>query len=223
VGVKDGLPDIDWCEVPAGEFKYQDERKKRKLPAYRIARYPLTSSQFQCFIDDKGYGTDEWWQGLQRQSPERSRWDQGNHPRETVSWYEAMAYCKWLTARLRAAGKLGKGEEIRLPTEQEWEKAARGTDGREYPWGEGYQLGRANIDETASDKGPHYLQRTSAVGIYPQGESPCGALDMSGNVWEWCLNEHDGKESAGDASRALRGGSWIDSHVNARRAAFLYR
>lgn len=219
VGTRDRLPDIDWCVVPAGEFKYQDERKKTKLAAYRIARYCVTNAQFQCFIDDKGYDSNAWRQGLDRQEPERPRWDHANHPRETVSWYEAMAYCKWLTARLRAAGKLGKNEEIRLPTEQEWEKAARGTDGREYPWGNGYQPGRANIDETYDKAGPHYLQRTSAVGIYPQGESPCGALDMAGNVWEWCLNKYDDeKKSADDAARALRGGSWYYYLVNARCA-----
>lgn len=218
VGVKDELPDIDWCEVHVGEFKYQDERKKRKLAAYRIARYPLTNAQFQCFIDDKGYNTEEWWQGLaERPSPERPRWDYANHPRETVSWYEAMAFCKWLTARLRAARKLGKEEEVRLPTEQEWEKAARGTDGREYPWVGGYQAGRANIDETWDKADPHNLQRTSAVGIYPQGVSLCGALDMAGNVWEWCLNKYDEKESADDASRALRGGSWDSFHDRALR------
>lgn len=224
VGVQDGLPDIDWCEVPAGEFKYQDERKKRKLAAYRIARYPVTNAQFQCFIDDKGYDTEEWWKGLQRQDPRRPSWDYANHPRETVSWYEAMAFCKWLTAQQRAAGNLGKNEEIRLPTEQEWERAARGNDGREFPWEGDCQPGKANINEIweHGKVGPNFLGQTSAVGIYPQGESPCGALDMAGNVWEWCLDKYDEKESADDAPRALRGGSWLIFDVGAR-CAFRYR
>ena len=148
----------------------------------------MTNAQFQCFIDDSGYEADKWWIDLERQSPERPRWDYGNHPREMVSWYKATAFCRWLTARLRAAGKLSSNEEVRLPTELQWERAARGTDVREYPWGEGYQPGCANIDETDKNGGPYYLRQTSAVGIYPQSASPCGALDMAGNVWEWCLN-----------------------------------
>jgi hypothetical protein len=199
----DGLPDIDWVEIPAGEFIYQD-RKKRHLEAFRIARYPITNAQFEAFVRDGGYGDEHWWKGLHDwiKAPEAPSWTYANHPRGTVSWYEAMAFCAWLGERLRL--------EIRLPTEEEWERVARGSDGREYPWGDGYRAGYANIDESSGEAGPHNLQQTSTVGIYPQAESPEGVVDLAGNVWEWCLNEYgkpDRTGKGGDESRVVRGGS----------------
>ena len=123
-----------------------------------------------------------------------------------------MAFCRWLSRAL--------GCEIRLPSEQEWEKAARGADGREFPWGE-FAPGHANIDERWGGEGTHYLGFTSAVGIYPQGASPCGALDMAGNVWEWCLNRYDKPmetDPGSDARRVVRGGSWYGGREDARCA-----
>ena len=217
IGLKgDGLPDIDWVEIPEGPFIYQ-WGERVELPPFHMARYPVTNAQFQAFIDDGGYAEDRWWKGLAQRikAPASPRWSLPNRPRETVSWYEAMAFCHWLSSKL----SLDEGRVVRLPTEQEWEKAARGTDGREYPWGEGYRAGFANINETRSDAGPHYLAETSPVGIYPHGASPYGVLDMAGNVWEWCLNEYKKPTELGpdgNAARALRGGSWVNSPVDAR-------
>lgn len=209
VGVRDGLPDIDWVDVPAGEFLFGKERAVVTLPAFRIARYPVTNAQFQCFIDDGGFDEEAWWRWpRQRRPPATPSWPHVNHPRETASWFDAMAFCAWLEARLRARGKLPDGWSVRLPTEQQWEKAARGTDGREYPWGEQYESGCANIDETFDKVGPYYLRQTSAVGMYPAGASPYKVYDMAGNVWEWCLDAVGGQADSDEVRRVVRGGSW---------------
>ena len=209
------LPDIDWVTIPGGEFVYQ-EGWRRRLPAFRIARHPVTNSQYQTFIDAGGYGDERWWTDLRRPEPEPSRWPQANRPRTNVDWYEAVAFCRWLSEMF--------AYEVRLPTEEEWERAARGVDGREYPWGNGYESGRANIDETPSwaRVGEWYLQQTTAVGVYPHGASSEGVLDLSGNVWQWCSNKYERPEqtqadTSGQA-RVLRGGSWNGSAGNARGA-----
>ena len=186
----DGVPDIDWVEIPEGEFIYQ-EGERRQIDRFYIARYPVTNAQYAAFPGDR--------------TAEGPQWSESNHPRETVSWHEATAFCAWLGKQL--------GCEARLPTEEEWERAARSTDGRMYPWGGGkYLTGYANIDETYQNVGPHYLGRTSAVGIYPQGASAEGVMDLSGNVWEWCQDKYD----EDGESRVLRGGSWNYDQENAR-------
>ena len=202
----DGLPDIDWVriETPNG-FVYQGGRHPPLL-AFYIARYPVTHRQFQAFIDAGGYAETIWWQGLAERidAPVGAASPYPNAPRVFVSWYEAVAYCRWLSAALN--------QDIRLPTEQQWERAASGTQGREYPWGQGYAVGNANCDEVTFDKLPGgvNLRRTSAVGLYPLTSAE-GVFDLAGNVWEWCLNDRVKPENigtAGDASRVLRGGSW---------------
>jgi len=212
----DGLPDIDWVEILGGEFLY-GEGERRRIETFRMARYPVTNAQFQAFLDARdGYAGDRWWKGLDNpdRTPHLSSWSESNHPRETVSWYEAMAFCAWLGHNLKL--------DVRLPTEWQWERAARGRDGREYPWGNKYLSGYANIYETYQGGGNHYLARTSAVGIYPQAASlpPLeGVLDLAGNVWEWCLNEYekpDRTKPGGERSRVLRGGSWGFNQGGAR-------
>src|SRR5690606_20791550 len=140
------------------------------LPAYHISRYPITYAQFQAFLDaPDGFYHPGWWDGLAANDDDKAQpgepdFPYANHPREHVSWYGAVAFCRWLTAKL--------GYEVRLPTESEWEKAARGTDGRIYPYGDEYDVAKANIGETG-------IGQTSAVGLFPDGASPYGALDMS--------------------------------------------
>jgi formylglycine-generating enzyme required for sulfatase activity len=207
------LPDIVWCEVPAGEFimgndLQTDGNPKRTviLPTFWIAKYPITYRQFQAFLDaPDGFKNDAWWKGLAKRETERGEqcfkfW---NHPREMVSWYDAIAFCRWLTARYVGAGLIQPSEGIRLPTEQQWEKVARGTDGRTYPYGNTFDAAKGNTRETG-------IGQTSAVGIFPGGASLYGVLDMSGNVWEWCLNEYSNPECvciSDTNSRVLRGGT----------------
>ena len=212
----DGLPDIAWARIdtPQG-FVYQDGQHP-PLPAFDIARYPVTHRQFQAFIDAGGYAEPRWWNGLAEHpnSPLDAVRTESNVPRDTVSWYEAVAYCRWLGAAL--------DEDIRLPTEEQWERAARGTDGREYPWGEAYSAGAANCDEVTDAMLTDGVRvgRTNAAGIYPLTSAE-GVFDLSGNVWEWCLNEREKPEkigTRGKASRVLRGGSWDDFTLNLRAA-----
>jgi formylglycine-generating enzyme required for sulfatase activity len=150
-----------------------------------------------------------------------------NHPRERVSWYQAVAFCRWLTARLHAGtlpvdGISGDARQyvITLPHEYEWEAAARYPDGRFYPWGADFDPEKANTDEGK-------IGGTTAVGIYPAGRQPqLDLYDLSGNVWEWCRNKYgkpdDDRVDAGGDGRALRGGSWqLDRTTRARPTASL--
>jgi formylglycine-generating enzyme required for sulfatase activity len=217
VGVKGGVPDLDWVSIPAGSFRFGSEEEKNgpstiEGPAFRISRYPITNAQFAGFVADGGYAEDAaWWQGLRKPEPDTSRWPHPNRPRTDVDWYEAMAFCRWLSSKV--------GHEVSLPAEQQWERAGRGPGGKTYPWGKAYVVGTANVDESSlNDKKKCYLEQTSAVGLY----SPVGdtvdtyegkqVADLAGNVWEWCLNQYEQADETRlghtDAPRVLRGSSW---------------
>jgi len=220
VGLRpDGLPDIAWCEVPAGEFimgagESDNPIRMVTLPAFSIAKYPVTYAQFQAFIDaPDGYRDSQWWVGLhedglkqQKGGPDKQEWPIANRPRENVSWYDALAFCRWLSAKL--------GYAITLPTEEQWERAARGVDGREYPYPGNFDPVKGNTSETR-------IGQTSAVGIFLEGASPYGVLDMSGNVWEWTVTEYLNNfrnDTSNNKRRVVRGGSWNFSDVDARAA-----
>ncbi len=202
---ENGLPDIAWQDIPAGEVTLSGNAGAFPVETFRLSRYPVTNAQFQAFIDDdKGYKNPEWWADLEVEpdKPLSSRWKEDNHPRETVSWYEAMAFCAWLSDRL--------GYRVSPPTEWQWQHAAcSGDPGLAYPWGGKYESGRANIeDDVRFDN----LNRTTAVGIYPLGNSLQEISDLSGNVWEWCLNEQEKPaniQPTGIELRVARGGAWI--------------
>ncbi len=210
VGLRpDGIPDLAWVEIPEGDFTYQRNISLFQ-PAFYISQYPITYRQYKAFLDaEDGYRQEAWWDSLERSIPQpgEQAFKYDNHPCENVSWKDAVAFCHWLSARL--------SYEVRLPSEQEWEKAARGTDGRLYPWGRQYIPGSANIDEITTGAGPHRIGQTTAVGMYPQGVSPYGALDMGGNVWEWCLDPFDNRAKMNVA----RGGSW-SSYEHRTRATY---
>ncbi|MBK8028793.1 MAG: SUMF1/EgtB/PvdO family nonheme iron enzyme [Chloroflexi bacterium] len=238
VGLRpDGLPDIQWCEIPAGTYPIGGDKdayepleaqKYVVKQAYKLAKYPITYVQFEVFLKaEDGFGRDTWWDGLtpdyRKQPMAEQSFKYDNHPRENVSWYQAVAYTHWLTAQYRAAGLLPEEWEIRLPTEQEWETAARYPDGRVFAWDSEYISGYANIDETKTQVGPHYLHQTSSVGLYPQGRNPSNDLyDLSGNVWEWTLSEWDEPEQARldeNRTHVRRGGSWLGVVQFARAAS----
>jgi iron(II)-dependent oxidoreductase len=214
--------------VRAGPFEMgreedEDERPPHKvsLQSFKIGRYPVTNAQYRRFSE----ATGRRWDSKIGFMAERS-----NCPAAEMTWHDARAVCGWLTGEWRKQGKIAADEVVRLPTEAEWEKAARGTDGRVYPWGNEWDKDRCNTSESG-------LGRTSAVGMYPAGISPYGCLDMAGNVWEWTSSlwgktfikpdfrypyrPDDGRENleAGDEIlRVLRGGSWSSDQDNARCA-----
>jgi formylglycine-generating enzyme required for sulfatase activity len=218
------LPDIAWCDVPAGKFLYGQDKQEREIKyPFKIAKYPVTFIQFQAFLDSGEYDNPRWWVGMPNEDQRQPMAEQynpyRNHPRDRVSWYQAVAFSRWLNAKYRDAKRIGNDVEIRLPLETEWEYAARGSDGREYPWGDGYRVGHANLNEQEWEVGPYFLNRTTAVGNYPQGASPFGVYDMAGTIGEWCLNDYiipeivDGYNN--DKMKVLRGGSFINTQFSA--------
>jgi len=221
-------------EVPAGPFLMgsrddnpladdgEKPQHKCNIPyAYRIGRHPVTNAEFTRFVKAGGYEQERFWTkagwkwkgeaGCTGPEPYGAPFDQPDHPVVGVSWYEAVAYCNWLTGELRAGGVLTGKERVCLPGEAEWEKAARGEHGREWPWGDEFDPAKAN---TAAG-GPGH---TTPVGRYsPAGDSPYGCADMAGNVWEWTRSHYrgypyrpdDGREELeGAGHRMVRGGSF---------------
>jgi hypothetical protein len=158
---EDGLPDIVWCEVPGdGNITLEDDAGTFLVEPFYIAKSPITWAQYRAFLEAKdGYHNPEWWQGLWVDDLPKKLGRQfrpyDNHPAENVCWLEAVAFCRWLSARL--------GYEVRLPTEWEWQQAATGGNSANvYPWGPRWDANCANTFE--SD-----LQRSVAVGMYPRG------------------------------------------------------
>lgn len=203
---------FQWCDVPAGAFIYGTAREMLTLPGFKISKYPVTCSQFQVFVDDEdGIQSDRWWEGLAKRDKLRApRWNEPDYAREHVTWYESIAFCRWLTWKLGGKDDLDAVENwlVRLPTEYEWEKAARGTDGRAYPWGDEFDRSRCNTQEGG-------VGRVTSVMQYPLGISPYGVMDMSGNTWEWTLTQfyhavvdlqHEDLRS--ESVRSIRGSHW---------------
>jgi formylglycine-generating enzyme required for sulfatase activity/nucleoside phosphorylase len=241
-------PLFGFIEIPVGSFMMGSDQRRDKLamedrecpqhevnlPSYYLAHWPVTVAQFAAFMNESSF---------QPQDPNCLR-GIANHPVVRVSWHEAMAYCRWLNERLRelarerldaenllseserrfwrglADGSLGIG----LPSEAEWEKGARGTDGRIYPWEDEADPNLANHNVTG-------LNGTSTVGCFPGGASPYGCEDLSGNVWEWTRSlfgdypyppegtkRQAREDPAATGPRVLRGGAFLDGAWYARCA-----
>ncbi|MGE0820588.1 MAG: formylglycine-generating enzyme family protein [Candidatus Binatia bacterium] len=188
--------------VPGGEFLMgcneevdveceEDEKPKRQesVAAFWIDKTEVTVEAYrQCVAaagctepDTGGRGSCNWGESGRE-----------NHPINCIDWNQAQAFCRW-------AGK-------RLPTSAEWEKAARGTDGRIYPWGNEWDITKGNVYESYDG-----YKDTAPVGSFPGGASPYGVLDMAGNVWEWTSDWYRQGET-----RLIRGGSWVDLPRRAR-------
>lgn len=223
---------LGFVEVPAGTFQmgsnplidpiaFENERwseTRRQgsvdLPAFYISRYEVTVAQFSAFVQATGYRADPMsMQGAL------------DHPVSNVSWTDALAYTRWLELQLKESVQtptfiralLQDGWRLTLPDEAQWEKAARGTDGRIYPWGNQVRKDRANYSGTT----------TTAVGSFSCPECVYGLSDMSGNVWEWTRSPYqplpfdptdDRENLSEDALWVMRGGAFSDAENNARSA-----
>jgi len=210
VGLRpDGVPDIVWCDIPPGTVTLEGRTDRFEVEGFSIAKYAVTYRQYRAFLDDPdGYRSKRWWKGLKRETkPGEQYRPTGNCPTENVSWYDAVAYGRWLSERL--------GYDVTLPTEGQWQQAATGGDPKNlYPWGPDWAEGCANTSESR-------LSRTTAVGMYPAGASIHGVLDLAGNVEEWCLNKYErptDTEERGNDLRVVRGGAWFFDRGLARCA-----
>jgi formylglycine-generating enzyme required for sulfatase activity len=173
--------DLDFVSIPAGEFLMgsdtsrdrqadSDEQPQHTLSVseFLIMRHPVTNAQYRGFVEATGHRNPLFWK--KGEFPD----DKANHPVVGVSYKDAITYCRWAGEQI--------GLPLRLPTESEWEKAARGPDGRVYPWGDRWEAGRCNTREAK-------LKGTTPVGHFsPAGDSPYGLTDLGGNVQEWLSN-----------------------------------
>lgn len=237
--------ELEWCGVTGGTFvmgaspddalAFDRERPQHLvlLPAFRMSRYPVTNGQWSRFVSGGGYDDPQWWMPTGWSARNASGWteprfwsdtsspgNQANRPVVGVSWYEACAYGHWLSSQL--------GYDVRLCSEAEWEKAARGQDGRTYPCGE-------HLDADAVHAGAQDPACSAAapVGCYPLSVSPWGIEDLVGNTYAWTTSRwgpaevrpafgypylpDDGREDMqSDDYRVVRGGAWNFPLRNAR-------
>jgi len=211
----------EWVTIPAGEFwmgggTAAEPFHRVYLPEYLIARVPVTNYQYSLFLKATGHRWPDGWEDY------RSPRGRDSHPVVCITWQDAISYCDWLSQMLN--------KQILLPSEAEWEKVARGNhDQRMYPWGNTFEEERCNTQELG-------LSDTTPVGVFPEGVSPYGALDLIGNVWEWTrslwgknigkaefaypytehLTERENLQADLSVRRILRGGSWNNDKSDAQ-------
>jgi formylglycine-generating enzyme required for sulfatase activity len=228
--------DIPTGVLIMGENRLRDAspQHRQQMHAFSMGKFPVTNEEFAGFVDAGGYTLEKYWtrMGWRAQSARPSAvptyWNDpsfnaARQPVVGVTWYEAVAFCRWLN---ECAGDANGREEFRLSTEAEWEYAARGAESaRNFPWGNKMERERANTAEMG-------FARTTPVDHFPDGVSPFGVWDMSGNVFEWTLSKwgvnwqelqfaypyhaEDGREELeGSGARVMRGGSWFNPYQEA--------
>jgi formylglycine-generating enzyme required for sulfatase activity len=258
-------------DIRAPQKPYVVKEKRPASPVtlrdYAIGKYPVTYREFEQFVSDEGYtekwracwtdGGWDWLESSRQTAPYRwndSRFHKPNSPVVGITWFEAVAYCNWLNAKVGQwvngsmrsmdaidAGMQGYSRSLapcgryRLPTEAEWEYAAAGDgNGRLWAWGDEPKMNDKRLAEKIAQRcnarlGENYVSNMTPVGIYLLGATPDGIFDMAGNVWEWCSSLWDegqegrGKNVAGNPSRVLRGGAWLNAHPLNVRAALRLR
>ncbi len=190
--------------------KEQAAAKKKKtitVPQFYISKYPITYAQFQAFVNDEdGYENWNWWEFSEgaeewhrkNKRPPTASVRRQNVPRTNVSWYDAVAFCRWLSSKISA--------NLTLPTDAQWQRAAQGDSKHKYPWGDTFNVSRCNTRESGHDS-------LTGVTQYVRGASPYGVMDMSGNAREWCLSSvSNGRtELVSSEERIVRNGSFRNS------------
>jgi formylglycine-generating enzyme required for sulfatase activity len=217
---------LEWIDIPTGRVtlvpsKYNMNNGYVQAPTrfdvenFAIAKYPVTNSQFANFIEAGGYKESQWWTSEGWLECKRKKWTQPRHwtnsrysgveqPVIGVSWYEAVAFCRWLSEITL--------ENITLPTEQQWQRAAQGDDERVYPWGDKWD--RTRCHNSVGKNLLLFIWGTTSVTYYEdEGTSPFNVVDMAGNAGEWCLTAYDtGSHTVDEKSnRVVRGGNWAGS------------
>ena len=198
-----------WCVVRAGRYFFGEDSQPWTLTdPFEIGRFPVTNAQYRRFVEAGGYLQREYWSDAgwawrEEAQPEQDpaylrnpHYGGATQPVASVSWWEAEAFCRWCSA-------MDTRYQYFLPTEEQWEAAARGGDDRRYPWGDDWRPFSCNSEKRNEAMTP--------VGLYPAGAAPCGAEELAGNVWEWTGSVYDRSEIHDpNAGRVLRGGSWFN-------------
>lgn len=197
-------PPFEWCYVPAGKVFLSSGGQGTSVAGYYIAKYPITTAQYQVFVAHNGYGEALWWDfsedalAWHERHPEPITLEDGagTLPQSRLTWYEAVAYTRWLSWRLKVP--------LGLPSLLQWYRAAYGPEQWRFPWGDEFDPHKANTDESK-------IGGLTPVTAYPDGASSFGVMDLVGNVWEWCLTEAKtgADDLTGSGSRILCGGSWF--------------
>jgi formylglycine-generating enzyme required for sulfatase activity len=211
------MPEIRWVPIKAGEvtLEYGQGKARKRIthyvPTFNISKYPITNAQFAVFAQaPDGYCQKTWWNFNQQArqwrekhpEPLPPRTPYGDHPRVNITWYEAMAFCLWLSHKT--------GWHVTLPTEQQWQWAAQGDKGYRYPWGNRYYRNLCNGQESR-------INKTTAVGRFTKGNSVFDVADMAGNVWEYTLSHLYGSPTS--IERVAKGGSYLSPYRDLRVTA----